>query len=655
MQLRGFDLPLATVFLTSLFAAPCATAQSSATVAASRVTSDWRTSASVAIADSKPPSNAFATDLGTASSSQNLSRILLLLKPSSTQQQALTSELASLQNSASSNNHQWLTPAAFAQSYAVSATDAAAVVSWLESEGFAVESLPAGRGWIEFSGTVAQVERTFSTTVQLVSVSGTKRAVIENNISLPSALAPVIAGLVSLDGSLAASALTTPESLTTSSSDLAALTSPSGAAALTPKLAAQLVDLTSLNTAGVTGTGETVAIASRSNVNSSDVAAFRTAFGVATSPLKVTLNGSDPGLTDDQAAATLAASWAGAVAPGAQIQLVPAASTLATDGVDLSLAAIVDQNLANVVAVGYSACESGLSSAHQQFYTALYQQAAAEGITIIAASGDGGAAACTPAGGTATIGTGYGVNALASTQWNTVVGAAGYGTSGATAGATALAAWSPVSTADPAYAGGGGQSTLYTRPSWQSASTQKVASDASSTSKRLLPDLALPTALDTSTNTGLAFCLSSDASSGSGCTLVRAGGSGSATAYFAGVAALIDQKYGAVGNLAPLLYVTSQSASASGVFNDVAQGTTQLSCTAGSTGCSSTGQIGYSAASGATGEPSGHLLRDGGNDADSDADRHAGWALQPNGGSHLYDQGRRSDCRGHSHRHGGDL
>ena len=141
-------------------------------------------------------------------------------------------------------------------------------------------------------------------------------------------------------------------------------------------------------------------------MNSADIAAFRSAFGLPASPLAIALNGPDPGLAtgdNDQAEATLAASWAGAAAPGAQILLAPAATTSATDGVDLSLAAIVDQRLANVVAVGYSACEASLSPAHQAFYSALYQQAAAEGISIIAASGDSGAAACTPAGGTAPV------------------------------------------------------------------------------------------------------------------------------------------------------------------------------------------------------------------------------------------------------------
>ena len=147
--------------------------------------------------------------------------------------------------------------------------------------------------------------------------------------------------------------------------------------------------------------------------------------------------------------------------------MVPAATTNATDGLDLSLAAIVDQALAHTVAVGYSACEAGLSAAHQAYYSAVYRQAAAEGIAVIAATGDSGASACHPAGSDAPVNSGYGVNALASTPWNTAVGVAAFGPAGPAAGNTALAAWSPASAADRAYASGGGSSTIYAEPNWQ--------------------------------------------------------------------------------------------------------------------------------------------------------------------------------------------
>jgi hypothetical protein len=588
-------LPLATLLLGSLLVGSGSVSAQSFAVAgvsapAQRVPGDWRNSAAVAIARSKPSRNPAAIDLGPAPANQSLGRIILLLAPSSAQQQALATELASLQNPSSPSYHHWLTPQAFAQSYASNPSDVVAVAGWLESQGFRVAPLPAGLGWIEFSGTVAQVEQAFGTQVDMVSVSGNTRAVLVSGTTVPGALSPVIAGLVSLDGVLSVPALTAPQALTVKAADLASLTSPANAAAFTPYLAAQLLNATPLAAQGVSGAGQTIAIVSRSNVYSADVAAFRSAFGLPASPIEISANGTDPGLADDQAEATVAVSWAGAAAPGAQILLAPAATTAATDGVDLSLAAVIDQDLANVIDVGYSACEAALSPAHQAFYSALYQQAAAEGITIIAAAGDGGAAACTKAGGTVPVNTGLAVNALASTPWNTAVGVVAYGAGGAAAGTSALTAWSPVNVADPAYASGGGSSTLYARKIWQPVPAE-LAIGSATANHRLLPDLALPTALNPTTNPGLAFCLSGSATP-SGCTLVRSGGSGAATAFFAGVAALVNQKNGVQGNLAPSLYATSRA------FNDVAQGTAKLACVPGSPGCDATGLIGYAAGSG---------------------------------------------------------
>ena len=588
----SFGLPLAVLFLASLgVSSPAAVAQTPM----SRLAGDWRSTGAATISVRRPPLSPSATDLGAAPSGARLERMLLLLDPSSNRQQALISEIENQQNPASFEYHHWLTPAAFADTYANSATDVAAVVAWLQSQGFQVAPLPASRGWIEFSGTVAQVEQAFLTQINSVTTAGGNRFAIAGSVSVPAALAPLVHGLVSLDGALSSPALTTPRHMTSSVAELAAETSLSKVEALTPQLAAQLLHLDALQSAGINGAGETIAIAARSNVYSTDVAAFRTAFELPASALLVNPNGSDPGQTQDQTEATMAASWAGAAAPGAQIVLVPASTTSATDGLDLSLAAIVDQALAHTVAVGYSACEASLSEAHQAFYAALYRQAAAEGIAVIAATGDSGPAACHAAGSDAPVSTGYGVNALASTPWNTAVGVAAFGASGPAAGISAMAAWSPASAADPAYAGGGGGSTLYSAPSWQPVPAQPVAASAGATSHfRLLPDVTLPAAIDSSVNPGLAFCLSDSAAS-SGCNLVRGGGSSVAAALFAGVAALIAEKYGAQGNLAPNLYALS---GVNGIFEDVQEGSAQLRCAAASPGCGATEKIGFNAGAG---------------------------------------------------------
>lgn len=561
--------------------------------AVSRLGGDWHAGARVVVGSVSPVQQQGAATADVAPSAARLDRVLLLLEPSAAQKQALDAELANQQDPKSSEFHHWLKASQWADAYANSAADIAAFVSWLQSQGFDVAPLPAGRGWIEFSGTVAQLEQAFETRVSAVAEPGGVRLVLADSISVPAAFAPLIHGFVSLDGVLAQPAITITRPLTRSATELRGATSIGGAEALTPQLAQQLLHLDALHSSGATGTGETIAIAARSNVRAQDLAAFRAAFGLPPGALRVAPDGADPGRNPDQAEALIAASWAAVGAPEAQIVLVPAATTSATDGLDLSLAAIVDQALGHTVAVGFSACEASLSETHQAFYSALYRQAAAEGISVIAASGDSGASACHAAGSEAAVTSGYGVNALASTPWNTAVGAAAFADAASNPGTPALAGWSPRSPADPLYAGGGGKSTLYAAPAWQPLPAGNPP-ETSGRHTRLMPDIALPTALDGSLNRGAVFCMSADSTS-PGCTSVRAGGSAAAAALFAGLGAVIAQENGPQGNLAPTLYELSRQ---TGVFEDVELGNARLACSPGTSGCDASGHIGFDAAAG---------------------------------------------------------
>src|ERR1700683_3233151 len=111
---------------------------SQAQASASRLSSDWRNAEPITIPGSAAPAT---SDLGPAPASAQLDRVLLLLAPSPAQQQALTTELANLQSSSSPHYHQWLTASDFAASYANSASDIAAITTWLKSEGLQVAPL----------------------------------------------------------------------------------------------------------------------------------------------------------------------------------------------------------------------------------------------------------------------------------------------------------------------------------------------------------------------------------------------------------------------------------------------------------------------------------------------------------------------------------
>ncbi|HEY3707036.1 MAG TPA: Ig-like domain repeat protein [Terracidiphilus sp.] len=547
--------------------------------AVSRVAGDWRTSTPVSLPASKPPALRDAVDLGLAPGSTRLDRMILLLEPSAAQGKALDAELDAMQSAGSCEYHHWLTARQFADRYANPAADVEAVAGWLRGEGFSVASLPASRGWIEFSGTAAQVTQAFHAPVHTWSTAGGTRLVLSNTIAVPAALSPVIHGLASLDGSKAAAAILAPQPLRTTAAALAAETDLGHAEALSPRLAAQALHLEGLPQ----GTGESIAIVARSNLHAEDIDAFRSSFGLTANPVRVSLAGPDPGLTSDQAAVELAASWTGVAAPGAGIVVAPAASTAATDGIDLSLASVVDQNLAHTMVVGYSACEAALSESHRAFYAALYRQAAAQGMSTVAATGDSGAAACQAAGVDVPVTTGFAVNALAVTPWNTAVGAAAF----ASASMSDVSAWSPVHTADPAYATGGGHSNTFSVPAWQ-------AGLSGATNLRAVPDLSLPAAVDGAFSHGLAFCFSGSEKP-AGCTLVRSGGSAAAAAIFAGVSAALAQQNGPQGNLAPRLYALRGQP---GIFTDVEQGTARLACVEGTSGCDGPGTLGYDATAG---------------------------------------------------------
>ena len=181
--------------------------------------------------------------------------------------------------------------------------------------------------------------------------------------------------------------------------------------------------------AGLDGSGQSIAILAASNVNVSDVRNFRQVFGLPANDPQVVVNGRDPGVTNKPQAfekeAVIDAEWAGAVAPGAAIRLIVSESTNSTSGSDLSAEYAVDNNVAPVLSGSYAFCESTLGPAGNQFHNRLWQQAAAQGMTVVIGTGDGGAAdrdAERGASPPAPARSGLTVNGVASTPYNVAVG-----------------------------------------------------------------------------------------------------------------------------------------------------------------------------------------------------------------------------------------
>jgi hypothetical protein len=380
------------------------------------------------------------SDLGAASSSQPMQRMLLVLKRSPEQEAALRQLLDDQQSPASASYKKWLTPSQFGQQFGPTDADLQTITAWLQSHGFQVASTH-GRTSLEFSGSAGQVQEAFHTTIHKYLVNGEQRWANSSDPQIPTALTPAVAGIASLNnfprqpmnsyfGKLQRNASTGKITRLFTYQPSFTCSADNFCFSLGPYDFATIYNVLPLWNASINGAGQTIAIVGESNINPQDVANFRSLFGLPANstangnPLNIILNGPDPGLQADESEADIDVQWSGAVAPYATIDFVVSQSTETTSGVDLSAAYIIDNNLAPVMSESYGYCELGLGTAGNQFYNSLWQQAAAQGISVFISAGDNGSAGCDNfnAQSPAPAQFGLQVSGYASTPYNVAVG-----------------------------------------------------------------------------------------------------------------------------------------------------------------------------------------------------------------------------------------
>jgi hypothetical protein len=360
--------------------------------------------------------------------------MLLVLKRSTEQDAALQTLLDDQQDKSSPNYHQWLTPDRFGQQFGPSDDDIQNVMLWLRSQGFQVSRIARGRTVIEFSGTATQVQNAFHTEIHKYAVNGEEHWANSSDPQIPTALTPVIAGVSSLHNfyKKPLHRVAGLFSKSKATGDVRPITPQftfpvqnGDAYAVGPYDFAKIYNVLPLWSAGIGGNGQSMAIVGQSNINIQDVRDFRSLFSLPKNDPQIILDGPDPGLVDgDETESDLDVEWSGAVAKDATIKFVTSASTNSSSGVDLSALYIVDNDVAPILSESYGECELFLGAANNLFFNSLWQQAAAEGITVVISSGDSGAAGCDNYQGAERepAQNGLMVNGLASTPYNVAVG-----------------------------------------------------------------------------------------------------------------------------------------------------------------------------------------------------------------------------------------
>jgi hypothetical protein len=591
-----------------------------------------------------------AADLGAANPSLS-AHVTLLLDRSANRQAALDQYLSAVQNTQSTQYHQWLTPQQYGARFGASADDVQALTAWLQSQGFTIERSSAAANSISFAGTLGQVQTAFSTTIHSVSVNGEKHLANVTEPQLPRALAPAVKGLLGLDdfhprpnvvqGAPAKFNLDTHRI----EPDLTLFDS-AGTPALyvAPSDAATIYDVpnSALNTAhqgtSYDGTGVTVGVVGESNVDMTPVTNYRVAFLGETSSTAnlptVIIDGTDPGINGAEVETFLDLEVLGGIAPKAKIIYYTSNDTDISSGLFDAMERAINDNQVSILSISYGECEATVGTATNQFINELFEQAAAQGITVTVSSGDSGAAGCDSSAATSAA-NGLAVNGLSSTPYDIAVGGTDYDVLGTsfttyvnTSGSgnppyygTALTyipeePWNDSTSTNGALAnnvallldgdtdviaGGGGMSSIYAKPAFQSSLTPVDGA-------RDVPDVSF---LAGNGLYGAVWVIcESNAIQGPDCATTNGaftsatnfsgvGGTSAATPAFAGMLALAVQATGSrLGQANNVLYKLAAD-KYSTVFHDVTTGNNSVVCAPASSGCGPNGfTTGYNSTTG---------------------------------------------------------
>jgi uncharacterized protein (TIGR03437 family) len=515
-------------------------------------------------------------DAGAVDPTTPLNDVVIMMQPSAAQQADLDQLLQDQQNPSSARFRKWLTPEEFAGRFGLTTGDQSKVVAWLTSAGFTVKHMARSRNWISFSGTAGQVSTALHTPIHRFQVNGKTHFANTTSPSIPEALAGVVGGFLGLNDFH----LQSQVRLVTGDYDTG------GSHFLAPADFTTIYDINPLYQASIDGTGQSIGVIGESDVLLSDITAFRKRYGLpANFPVFIPY-GTDPGYNDAEVEGDLDLEWSGAIAPTATIYYFYGEDAFT------ALTVAVETDITPVISSSYGDCEINYS---EPFYRSIAQQANAQGMTILSAAGDSGAAGCQDRGPSATHGESIQfpaalpeVTAVGGTEFSEGSGTYWAATNTSTLG-SALSyipevVWNESNSSGLA-AGGGGASALYSKPAWQTG--PGVPSD----SARDVPDVSLSSAGHD------AYYIYSEGQN------MEVYGTSAAAPSMAGMVALLNHyqvtngylKSPGLGNINAQLYRMVQSMPTA--FHDITSGNNIVPCAQGTPDCSN-GSFGYQAGPG---------------------------------------------------------
>jgi len=473
----------------------------------------------------------------------------------------------------------YLTVSQFAQRFGASAAQIAAVRSALSSQGLHV-GLPAANALtLPVSGRAAQVEKTFSTSLsQVVLANGRSAYANTRPPSVTSSVAGLIEGVVGLDDVSHARALgvgpaSSPPGIAAVSTPLvdtggpqpcdAASTEATNTHSFTADEIASAYQFSGLYQAGDLGGGQTIALVEFEPYLPEDIEEYQTCYGTSASVTSVEVEGGpgkfEPKVKEkDGREPELDIDELIGLAPRASILVYQAPNSGAAELKVLSQ--IVSQDAAKVISDSWGECESE-SEARLAAQNTLLQEAAVQGQSFFAPSGDNGSTDCEEVSG---LKDELAVDDPASQPFATGVG----GTNLNLGSPRKESLWSAAKNAS-----GGGISNHWTMPAYQSQASPSLGVINADSS-------GLPCAGGT-TDCREVPDVSADADPASGYVVRREGkwegsrgGTSASVPLWAAFSALVDASTGcsgvSIGFANPALYEVASTAYAAN-FNDITE------------------------------------------------------------------------------------
>jgi kumamolisin len=390
------------------------------------------------------------------------------------------------------------------------------------------------RRTVRLTGTAADIQKAFGVALEQKTINGAEYRVRKGGIQLPASLIGMVEAVLGLDNRPQAQ----PHFLVFKPS--AATPAPSS---YTPPQVAAAYNFP----ANASGAGQTIGIIELGGgYRQADLTAWFKTLGL--SAPGVTAVSVDGGKNAPSTASSadgevmLDIEVSGSVAPGAKIAVYFAPNT--DQGfLDAITTAVHDTaNKPGAISISWGGPESSWTQQAMSAMDAACQSAAALGITITVAAGDGGST---------DGGTGNNVDFPASSPHVLACGGTRLDANGATIVSEVV--WNELANNEGAT--GGGVSTVFALPSWQANANVPAAS--ASTGGRGVPDVAG----DADPVTG--YTIRVDGQTG------VYGGTSAVAPLWAGLVAVANQQLGAqAGFLQPAIY----AAKAAAAFNDITQG-----------------------------------------------------------------------------------